>query len=66
MWKSGCPGCFYKEKIYDTIVVATVVALILGTNIIVLYGFDEAVLPGDLDLMKVGTVFRHLQTVGAV
>lgn len=39
----------------DEIVVATVVALILGTNIIVIYGFDEAVLPGDLDLMRVGT-----------
>ena len=50
----------------DEIVVASVVALILSTNIIVLYSFDEAVLPGDLDLMRVGTVFRNLQTVGAV
>ena len=50
----------------DEIVVAAVVALILGTNIIVLYSIDEAVLPSDLDLMSVGTVFRHLQTVGAV
>lgn len=50
----------------EEIVVAAVVAMILSTNIIVLYSFDEAVLPGDLDLMRVGTVFRHLQTVGAV
>ena len=50
----------------DKIVVTAVVALILGTNIIVLYSFDEAVLPGDIDLMRIGTVFRHFQTVGAV
>ena len=50
----------------DEIVVAAVVALILSTNIIVLYSFDEAVLPGDLDFVRVCAVFWHFQTVGAV
>ena len=50
----------------DEIVVAAVVALILSTNIIVLYSFDEAVLPGDLDFVRVCAVFWYFQTVGAV
>ena len=50
----------------DEVLVAAVVALILGTYIIVGDCLKQSVLAGDLNLMRVGAVTGDLQTVGMV